>query len=79
MIKNPELNIKHYRELKGISQIKLAKNLSITQGYISKVEKGIESPTVRMLYRFAEALEVCPHVLLSHNKYCECDKKTLQY
>jgi len=79
MIKNPELNLKYYRKNKGISQNQLAQILSIGQGYISKVESGIESPTVRMLYRFADALEICPRLLLpciieckDRNK-CECE------
>ena len=79
MIMNPRINLKHYRELKGISQINLAKDLEVTQGYISKIENGIESPTIRMLYRFADALEICPRLLLfciieckDINK-CECE------
>lgn len=61
---NPKLKLKYYREIKGLSQTDLAKRIETTQGYISKVEKGIESPTVRMLYQFAHALEICPCLLL---------------
>jgi transcriptional regulator with XRE-family HTH domain len=76
---NPELKLKHYREIQGISQTELAKRIETTQGYISKVEKGIESPTVRMLYQFAHALEICPRLLLpciienKENFKCECE------
>lgn len=69
--KNPQLNLKHYRELKGISQKKLAEKLSISQGYISEIEKGVKSPTIRMLYDIADALEICPHMLLSSTIYCK--------
>lgn len=58
------IDLKYYRERKELSQNKLAKILKITQGYISKIENGIESPTVTMLYRFADALEICPRLLL---------------
>lgn len=78
-MKNPQINLKYYREIKSISQKELAKNLGITQGYISKVENCIESPTVRMVYRFADALGICPLLLLpciieckDRNK-CECE------
>ena len=71
MIKNPKINLKYYRESKKISQKDLAIKLGITQGYISKVENGIESPTVRMLYRFADALEICPRLLL----FCMIESK----
>lgn len=63
-MKNPIINLRYYREAKGVSQKELAKILKITQGYISKVENGIESPTIRMLYRFADALTICPRLLL---------------
>jgi len=59
-----QINLKYYRELKGISQKELAKVLEITQKYISKVENPIESPTVRMISRFTDALEICPRLLL---------------
>lgn len=58
------MTLKYYRELKGISQKELAKVLEITQKYISKVENRIESPTVRMISRFTDALEICPRLLL---------------
>lgn len=78
---SPNIRLKYYRKSKKISQRQLAKNLGITQGYISKVEKGVESPTVRMVYKFACALNICPRLLLEctidckdRNK-CECEDK----
>ncbi len=64
MKKNPQLNLRYYRKRKRISQKQLAYKLNISQGYISEIEKGIKSPTIRMLYEIAHALEICPHVLL---------------
>lgn len=72
---NPIIQLKYYRKEKGFSQNKLAKMLEITQGYISKVENGIESPTIRMLYRFADALEICPRLLLPCIIEIECKDK----
>lgn len=74
----------YYRKEKGVSQKELARTLKITQGYISKIENGIESPTIRMLYRFAAALQICPRLLLpciikemecndKNFKRCECE------
>lgn len=77
MNKNIQINLKYYRELKGISQKKLAAELSISQGYISEIEKGLKSPTVRMLYKFAESLEICPHVLLPVTIYCTKENKCI--
>ncbi len=62
--------MKNIRENKGISQRQLAKKLNISQGYISSIENGKKSPTIRMLYRIANALEICPHYLLPVTIYC---------
>jgi predicted transcriptional regulator len=72
-MKNPQLKLKKYRESKGVSQRQLAQNLGIGQGYISKIENGLESPTIRMLYRIAYELEICPHMLLPCTIYCKKD------
>lgn len=77
MKKNPQLNLKYYREIKGISQKKLSEKLGISQGYISEIEKGIKSPTVRMLYEISSALEICPHVLLPVTIYCNKENKCI--
>lgn len=76
------IKLSYYRKEKGVSQKELAKTLNITQGYISKIENGIESPTIRMLYRFSAALQICPRLLLpciikecndKNLKKCECE------
>jgi len=79
---NPEIKLKYYRELMGISQKALAERTQTSQGYISEIEKNIKSPTIRMLYHISEALEVCPCMLLpciieyiDKNK-CDCGEIT---
>lgn len=77
--KNPALNLKYHRELKGFSQKELAEKIQTSQGYISEVEKNAKSPTIRMLYKFAHALEICPRLLLpciieyKDKNNCECE------
>ncbi len=61
---NPKISLKYYRELKGLSQRQLSVKLNISQGYISSIESGKKSPTVRMIYRIASILEICPRLLL---------------
>jgi transcriptional regulator with XRE-family HTH domain len=69
---NPVLLIKHYRIYRGLSQHELAAKVGISQGYLSELEKNMKSPTVRMLYAIANALEICPKELLEcHCKECE--------
>lgn len=78
---NPKLNLKYVREQKKISQKELAERLNISQGYISEIEKNLKSPTVRVLYEIANALEVCPHSLLPVTIYCDnnCNIRGLNY
>lgn len=54
------LHIKEIRELKGVSQNKLAQMIGMTQGYLSKLESNKKSPTLNMLIKIAEVLEVKP-------------------
>lgn len=62
--RNPYLKLKQYREYLGVSQKELAARTQTSQGYISEIEMNIKSPTIRMLYRFADALDICPRLLL---------------
>lgn len=79
MNRNPELKLKYYRELIGLSQEELAEKIQTSQGYISEIEKNIKSPTIRMLYHISEALQVCPRLLLpciiecKYTNKCECE------
>ncbi|CAI3547698.1 helix-turn-helix domain-containing protein [Clostridium neonatale] len=75
---NPKLNLEECRKKKNISQKQLAKKLHISQGYISEIEQGLKSPTIRMLYRIANTLEICPHMLLSGTIYCKRNNCTME-
>ncbi|RXM79615.1 XRE family transcriptional regulator [Clostridium tetani] len=69
-------NIEKYRKIKFISQNKLAKKIGISQSYLSAMEREEKSPTLRMLYRIAEKLDVCPRLLIHCTIDCkECTKK----
>lgn len=74
---NPKLNLKKCRQLKGISQKKLCSMLKISQGYLSEIESGKKSPTVRMLYKISNTLEICPHILLPGTIYCTKENKCI--
>lgn len=75
-MKKHKINVEKYRKKKFISQNKLAKLLKISQSYLSAVERCLKSPTLRMLYRIADALDTCPRLLISCKMDCkECTKK----
>ncbi|BDG27217.1 MULTISPECIES: helix-turn-helix domain-containing protein [Thermus] len=52
------------REERGLSQGALAKKIGVTQGYIHQLERGIRRPSIRVLLRLAQALDVPPETLL---------------
>ena len=49
--------LREVRKRQGISQERLADETNFDRTYISLIERGIQSPTVRTLFRLAEALE----------------------
>jgi transcriptional regulator with XRE-family HTH domain len=51
-------NIRRLRVAKGLSQEMLAVDASIDRTYVSRLERGLENPTVAVLERLASALSV---------------------
>ncbi len=49
-------NLRRLRVSHGVSQKRLAANAEIARGYISRIERALENPTLRMLDRLATAL-----------------------
>lgn len=73
---NYRIDIEDFRKIKFMSQNKLAEKLNISQGYLSEIEHKLKSPTLRMLYKIAEELDVCPRLLIKCTIECnECTKK----
>jgi transcriptional regulator with XRE-family HTH domain len=58
------LRIKQYRQLKGWSQSRLARESTVSQTYISELEAGKWSPNLSVLCKLAAALEVQVSALL---------------
>ena len=51
-------NIRHIRNQRGLSQMALALETGSAQRYIGEIERGLKSPTIRMLNKIAKALDV---------------------
>lgn len=58
--------LRKYRELKGLTQAKLAAILGVTQGAIAMWENGERKPDILMLKRLSETLECTADNLLEH-------------
>ncbi len=52
--------LRHIRRRQGFSQERLALDSGFDRTYISLVERGLRSPTVRAVVKLAEVLEVPP-------------------
>lgn len=51
-------NIRRLRVLRGVSQEVFAVDAEIDRTYVSRLERGIENPTISVLERVAQGLEV---------------------
>ena len=58
------LALREIRKAKGFSQEGMALESGFDRTYISMVERGVKSPTVRALFKLAEFLNLMPSELL---------------
>ncbi|MEL4180218.1 helix-turn-helix domain-containing protein [Roseateles sp. PN1] len=59
------LALRSLRQSKKWSQERLALEADVNRNYVSLIELGRNSPSVRMLFGLCEALEILPSDLLS--------------
>ena len=52
------LNVRRLRRERGLSQEELAARSAVHQTYLSGVERGVRNPTVTVLQKIAEALDL---------------------
>lgn len=51
-------NLRRLRVAKGVSQEALATDADVDRAYMSRLERGLENPTVELLARVAKALGI---------------------
>jgi transcriptional regulator with XRE-family HTH domain len=61
-------NMKKFRELAGISQMTLAEQCDTGASYIGQIEIGIRFPSMSLIGKIADALEVEPYRLFMENQ-----------
>lgn len=52
------INLRRYRNQKGMSQEKLALDAEVDRTYVSQLERGIANPSLDVLCRLANTLDV---------------------
>ena len=50
--------LKHLRRMRGYTQERLAERIDISPKYLSSIERGAENPTLDLLGRLAQGLQV---------------------
>ena len=63
------MRLKELREKKGISQVKLAMDLGLSQNSISRYENGKREADYATLIAFADYFQVSIDYLLEHDSY----------
>jgi transcriptional regulator with XRE-family HTH domain len=54
-------NLKKFRKIEGISQMKLAETCDTDVSYIGQIEMGNRFPSIKLIEKIAQALEVEPY------------------
>ncbi len=67
--------LKQRREALNLSQEELAFEAGLHRTYISLLERGVKSPTLNVLFRLAEALDIPPSQFIQE---IEVQLKTLE-
>ncbi len=69
--------LKKYRLERKVSQERLAELADLDRTYISQVERGLKSPSIKALISLSQALQVKAHLLISEVED-ELDKFPMQ-
>lgn len=64
-------NVRRMRSARGWSQEQLAEKSELSQQFISRIEAGIQNPTLKSLGRLADALDVAAASLLDAENFPE--------
>lgn len=57
--------LRSLRRERGLSQEALAFEAAIQRNYVSLIERGVNQPTLTMIFKLADALATSPSALLS--------------
>jgi transcriptional regulator with XRE-family HTH domain len=58
---------KHWRDVRGLSQIALASKMASTRSYISKIESGRQRPSLEFVARADEVLQAATSLQLARS------------
>ena len=67
-------NLRKCRKDRGISQMTLAERCGTSTSYIGQIEIGNRVPSMEMIEKIAEALQIRPYLLF----FCELDEEPVE-
>ncbi len=59
------ISIKKLRESRGLTQETLSEKLDVHISYVGQIERGLKYPSLRVLFKIADALNVKPSELFA--------------
>lgn len=62
------MTLENLIKAKGYSQTELAKMCNVTKGHISQIVHNKSNPSIKLLLKISEVLEVSPNDLLNRTK-----------
>lgn len=74
MLSKLAVRLKEERKGQKLSQKKLGEKANVTESFISKIEAGSKNPSLEVITKLAEALEVSVDYLLGNSDHKTLDK-----
>lgn len=65
-------NLKRYRLIANLTQEELANKVGITKQYLSRIERNISTPTLEVIVKFSETLNI------PIEYFIECDERVFK-
>lgn len=70
-------NLKKFRHIKGYTQEELAEGLMVSVGYISQLENGFKIPSIPLIAKISEVLDLTGAIMLSNDDELSPELKEL--
>jgi len=71
-------NLKNFRNERGLTQEKLAEKCNTATSYIGQIEIGSRFPSIDLIEKFAEVLQIRPHLLFFIESDDDSDEQLLK-
>ncbi len=67
--------LRYFRKERGLSQDELAARVDVSRSHIGRLETGEKQPSLKMLFRLAEAMDVPASAVLAEMERFSAEKR----